>query len=226
MTAGDPDRRPRRHRPAAPLDDHAHARAWPAARSPPCRWSPWSARMIKKPGTQLDHTPVPPNPSCSPNGGRRSSTPTGSRVSPDDMQPGGIATVFPGVRQAATATTASPATRPPCSSGCGPARPSRPARARPSFGWPANGVRRLLQDLHARRLPGLAVRAADQSRLLCPCHQSQFEVLEDAKPVFGPATRSLPKLPLGRRDRCDGTQYFVAKADFPEPIGPGFWERP
>ena len=38
-------------------------------------------------------------------------------------------------------------------------------------------------------------------RLLCPCHQSQFEVLEDAKPVFGPATRSLPKLPLGRRNR-------------------------
>ena len=53
----------------------------------------------------------------------------------------------------------------------------------------------------------------------------QFEVLEDAKPVFGPATRSLPKLPLGIETVDDGTQYFVALRDFVEPIGPGFWER-
>ncbi len=62
-------------------------------------------------------------------------------------------------------------------------------------------------------------------RLLCPCHQSQFQVLEDAKPVFGPATRSLPKLPLGV-EVVDGKQYFVAKGDYPEPVGPAFWERP
>ncbi len=52
------------------------------------------------------------------------------------------------------------------------------------------------------------------SRLLCPCHQSQFEVLEDAKPVFGPATRSLPKLPLDVEVGDDGRQYFVARSDF------------
>ena len=48
-------------------------------------------------------------------------------------------------------------------------------------------------------------------RLLCPCHQSQFQVLEDAKPVFGPATRSLPKLPLDVNVGEDGRQYFVAR---------------
>jgi ubiquinol-cytochrome c reductase iron-sulfur subunit len=64
------------------------------------------------------------------------------------------------------------------------------------------------------------------SRLLCPCHQSQFDVLRDAAPVFGPASRSLPKLPLGVEVGNDGKQYFVARSDYHEPIGPGFWERP
>ena len=49
---------------------------------------------------------------------------------------------------------------------------------------------------------------------------------EDAKPVFGPASRSLPKLPLGVEVGSDGRQYFVARNDFPEAIGPAFWERP
>jgi ubiquinol-cytochrome c reductase iron-sulfur subunit len=59
------------------------------------------------------------------------------------------------------------------------------------------------------------------NRLLCPCHQSQFQITDNARPVFGPATRRLPMLPL---DVEDGV--FVAKSDFRVPIGPGFWERP
>jgi len=51
-------------------------------------------------------------------------------------------------------------------------------------------------------------------------------VLLDAKPVFGPATRSLPKLPLDVVIGDDGRQYFVARSDYHEAIGPGFWERP
>ncbi|AHH95342.1 ubiquinol-cytochrome c reductase iron-sulfur subunit [Kutzneria viridogrisea] len=58
-------------------------------------------------------------------------------------------------------------------------------------------------------------------RLLCPCHQSQFDVFEYAKPVFGPAARALPQLPI----TVDESGYFVARADFNEPIGPAFWER-
>jgi ubiquinol-cytochrome c reductase iron-sulfur subunit len=59
----------------------------------------------------------------------------------------------------------------------------------------------------------------ETSRILCPCHQSQFDVTAGAKPVFGPATRSLPQLPL----TVDDEGYFVARSDFKEPIGPSFW---
>jgi ubiquinol-cytochrome c reductase iron-sulfur subunit len=58
-------------------------------------------------------------------------------------------------------------------------------------------------------------------RLLCPCHQSQFDVFYYAKPVFGPATRALPQLPI----TVDADGYFVARSDFTEAIGPAFWER-
>lgn len=59
------------------------------------------------------------------------------------------------------------------------------------------------------------------SRLLCPCHQSQFLLTEYAKPIFGPATRPLPQLPITVNDEG----YFVARSDFIEPVGPAFWER-
>jgi ubiquinol-cytochrome c reductase iron-sulfur subunit len=59
------------------------------------------------------------------------------------------------------------------------------------------------------------------NRLLCPCHQSQFNIIDQAIPVFGPATRKLPMLPL---DVQDG--YLVARSDFLEPVGPNYWERP
>jgi ubiquinol-cytochrome c reductase iron-sulfur subunit len=59
-------------------------------------------------------------------------------------------------------------------------------------------------------------------RMLCPCHQSQFNVLDHCRPVFGPATRPLPQLPI----TVDDEGYFVAKSDYLEAIGPAFWERP
>jgi len=58
-------------------------------------------------------------------------------------------------------------------------------------------------------------------QLVCPCHQSTFDILLDAKPVFGPAPRPLPQLPLGVTP--DG--YLYAVSDFVEPVGPGFWNR-
>jgi ubiquinol-cytochrome c reductase iron-sulfur subunit len=62
---------------------------------------------------------------------------------------------------------------------------------------------------------------AQDARLLCPCHQSQFDMLEYAKPIFGPATRALPQLRIDVNDEG----YFYAKGDFIEPVGPAFWER-
>ena len=62
---------------------------------------------------------------------------------------------------------------------------------------------------------------ADTHELLCPCHQSTFDVLDGARPRFGPATRSLPQLPLA----VDGDGFLTAQSDFTEPVGPGFWNR-
>lgn len=55
--------------------------------------------------------------------------------------------------------------------------------------------------------------------LFCPCHQSTFDVLDGAKPIAGPATRALPQLPIEVNDEG----YIVATDDFPEPVGPAFW---
>jgi ubiquinol-cytochrome c reductase iron-sulfur subunit len=57
--------------------------------------------------------------------------------------------------------------------------------------------------------------------LLCPCHQSTFDVLDAAQPVFGPATRPLPQLAL----MIDDDGFLRSQRDFDEPIGPGFWNR-
>jgi ubiquinol-cytochrome c reductase iron-sulfur subunit len=54
----------------------------------------------------------------------------------------------------------------------------------------------------------------DNKHLLCPCHQSTFDVV-------GPATRSLPQLPL----MVDDDGFLHSQSDFDEPIGPGFWNR-
>jgi ubiquinol-cytochrome c reductase iron-sulfur subunit len=58
-------------------------------------------------------------------------------------------------------------------------------------------------------------------QLLCPCHQSLFDVTQGAKPVFGPAPRPLPQLPL----MIDDEGYIRARAGYDQPVGPGFWER-
>ena len=57
--------------------------------------------------------------------------------------------------------------------------------------------------------------------LLCPCHQSTFDMADGAKVVFGPANRALPQLPI----TVDDEGYLVAQSDFHEPIGPSYWER-
>jgi ubiquinol-cytochrome c reductase iron-sulfur subunit len=57
--------------------------------------------------------------------------------------------------------------------------------------------------------------------LLCPCHQSTFDVTEDCKVIFGPAKRPLPQLPI----TVDNEGYLVARSAFHEAVGPSFWER-
>jgi ubiquinol-cytochrome c reductase iron-sulfur subunit len=57
--------------------------------------------------------------------------------------------------------------------------------------------------------------------LLCPCHQSQFDITREAAVIFGPAVRPLPQLPI----TVDSQGYLIARSDFHEPVGPSFWER-
>jgi len=169
--------------------------------------------MIKKPGRgpgqSLFHTPYGPGVPLVYSDGRR--------VSPDDLQPGGIATVFPGV-EGGIKNSDSPTLLIRL-------RPGQAVKARKNqadFGW---GEYVAFSKICTHAGCPASLYEQKTGRLLCPCHQSQFDVLQDAKPVFGPATRSLPKLPLDV-EMVDGRQYFKAKADFPEAIGPAFWERP
>ncbi len=57
--------------------------------------------------------------------------------------------------------------------------------------------------------------------LLCPCHQSTFDVTRDCKVIFGPARRSLPQLKI----TVDDEGYLVSTQPFREAVGPSFWER-
>ena len=57
--------------------------------------------------------------------------------------------------------------------------------------------------------------------LLCPCHQSTFDLANAGAVVFGPAARNMPQLPIG----VDNEGYLVALDDFAQPVGPSFWER-
>ena len=59
-------------------------------------------------------------------------------------------------------------------------------------------------------------------QLVCPCHQSIFNVNAGAIPEFGPAPRPLPQLPI----TVDSAGNLVAKGGFNQAVGPGFWERP
>ena len=57
--------------------------------------------------------------------------------------------------------------------------------------------------------------------LLCPCHQSTFDLADNGRVLFGPAARPLPQLPLA----VDSEGYLIAQGPFTEPVGPSFWER-
>ena len=59
-------------------------------------------------------------------------------------------------------------------------------------------------------------------QLVCPCHQSIFNVNSGAIPEFGPAPRPLPQLPI----TVDSSGLMKANGSFDQAVGPGFWERP
>ncbi|WP_034087887.1 cytochrome bc1 complex Rieske iron-sulfur subunit [Streptacidiphilus albus] len=57
--------------------------------------------------------------------------------------------------------------------------------------------------------------------VLCPCHQSTFDLSDGGRVIFGPAGHPLPQLQI--TVNADGN--LAAVRDFTQPVGPGFWER-
>jgi ubiquinol-cytochrome c reductase iron-sulfur subunit len=72
---------------------------------------------------------------------------------------------------------------------------------------------------HAGCPVALYRRASHQ--LICPCHQSIFDVEDGAKNISGPAPRPLPALAVG----VDSAGYLIAQGDFNAPVGPDDWDR-
>jgi ubiquinol-cytochrome c reductase iron-sulfur subunit len=134
----------------------------------------------------------------------------GNAVRPGDVAVGGVVTVFPesAVGDATSQTLLIHVSDTPVV--------TRPGRET----WSPMGYLAFSKVCtHAGCPVGLYEHRTEQ--LLCPCHQSLFDVPRGAVPVFGPAPRSLPQLPLAVS--TDG--YLVAQSDYLEPIGPTFWSR-
>ncbi|WP_375474984.1 ubiquinol-cytochrome c reductase iron-sulfur subunit [uncultured Jatrophihabitans sp.] len=187
--------------------------------------------MIKKPGTQLLHTLFTPNKKLFPESGGLVPIVYSDfrKVTPADLAPGGIATVFPGVRAENSDgyNGVTDASSPTLLIRLRPGQQIKSRKGQSTFGWPeVNPEYVAFSKICTHAGCPASLYEQQTGRLLCPCHQSQFQVLEDAKPVFGPASRSLPKLPITVQTGADGRQYFYARSDYKEAIGPGFWERP
>jgi ubiquinol-cytochrome c reductase iron-sulfur subunit len=67
----------------------------------------------------------------------------------------------------------------------------------------------------------ISLKEQQSHHLLCPCHQSTFDLADGGRVLFGPAARALPQLPLA----VDAEGYLVAQSDFHQPVGPSYWER-
>jgi ubiquinol-cytochrome c reductase iron-sulfur subunit len=67
----------------------------------------------------------------------------------------------------------------------------------------------------------LGLYLAIEHQLRCPCHQSTFDVVDGARPVYGPAPKPLPQLPI--EIGTDGV--LRATGDFDAPVGPSYWDE-
>ena len=148
--------------------------------------------------------------------GRRLATAGGAPVVAGDMPVGGVLTVFPdGDSSDPNASTL--LIRIGSGGGDQGASPSpAPTTALPPAAAEFVAVSKICT--HAGCPVGLY--RASEHVLICPCHQSEFDVLDGSRPINGPAARPLPALPF--RLEADGT--FTALGDFPEPVGPSFWD--
>jgi ubiquinol-cytochrome c reductase iron-sulfur subunit len=87
-------------------------------------------------------------------------------------------------------------------------------------GWTPNNVACFSKVCTHAGCP-VGLYQAQLGYLICPCHQSTFNVNTGCDPIFGPAATPLPQLPLS----TDAQGYLVATGDFSSPPGPGFWDQ-
>ncbi len=93
-------------------------------------------------------------------------------------------------------------------------------RSQQGTGWDVEGILAYSKICTHVGCP-IALYEQRTHHLLCPCHQSTFDLADSGNVVFGPAARRMPQLPIG----VDEEGYLVALSDFEEPVGPSFWER-
>ena len=93
-------------------------------------------------------------------------------------------------------------------------------RAQQGDGWDYQGILAYSKICTHVGCP-IALYEHRTHHLLCPCHQSTFDLADAGNVVFGPAARRMPQLPIGVNEEG----FLVAKAPFAEPVGPSFWER-
>jgi ubiquinol-cytochrome c reductase iron-sulfur subunit len=139
----------------------------------------------------------------------------GTPIRPGDQEPGSLATVFPAVPGGHfSADSPLMLIR---------LRPEQMAEVQPRAGQEDFGYGDYVAYSKICTHAGCPVSLYEQetSRILCPCHQSQFLIIDGAKPVFGPAVRALPQLPI----TVDSEGYLVARSDYIEAVGPTYWNR-
>ncbi|TYL46116.1 Rieske 2Fe-2S domain-containing protein [Nocardioides sp. BGMRC 2183] len=102
----------------------------------------------------------------------------------------------------------------------GDIKPGRAADGSSRENWTVNGIVAYSKICTHVGCP-ISLNERTTHHLLCPCHQSTFDLADSGRVVFGPAGRPLPQLPL----EVDDEGYLVAQSDFDEPVGPSYWER-
>ncbi|MCK9894045.1 ubiquinol-cytochrome c reductase iron-sulfur subunit [Frankia sp. AgB32] len=172
-----------------------------------------------KPGKKLDHTSWVK--------GARLVTEDGRFIKLGDVSIGGIETVFPALPVTGADGTVSYEPRTDVQTKADsttllirlPPGIDRPRKGRED--WSIDGhVAYSKICSHA----GCPVSLYEQQthHLLCPCHQSVFDVLDGCRAIFGPASRSLPQLAIA----ADANGFLYARnGDYDEPVGAAFWER-
>ena len=150
--------------------------------------------------------------------GTRAVTEDGTPIRPSDLPVDGILTVFPegGMDDALSPTLL-------INLGQAPFR-VLPGREGFNINTPGGNIVAFSKICTHAGCPA-SLYNVEQKSLVCPCHQSTFDVLEDCKPVFGPAPRDLPQLAI----TVDSSGFIVSQSDYTKagggPVGPGFWNR-